>query len=170
MISAVIITCSSLPLWLCKNFMLLNAYKKHRIWNKIDHIWPCLYLFCFLQQTNGTVYWYNNFESAFQGSDTIWRASLSQIVTNLLDLLTWLGLWVGGGEQENIFPAIFKLSAKLDWKQCFCVFSIFKKVKAQIWYWEIAELCNFRGNFDVLCSPNPIYASTSTLITYLYSK
>ena len=28
------------------------------------------------------------------------------------------------------------------------------------------ELCNFGGKFDVLCSLNPIYASTSLLITH----
>ena len=102
------------------------------------------------------MYWYNNFESVFQASDTIWRASLSQIVTNLLDLLTSLGLWCGWRWTGKYISSNFQTLSQIGLKTVFlCVFP-FKRLKRKF---DIEKLqnCVISGEILTYCAPQIQY-------------
>ena len=85
-----------------------------------------------------STFWANNLESVFQASDTISRApSLSQIVTNLLDLLTWLELWQWTGKYiSGNFETLNKIELKLFYFYFLCCVFCCWKYKNLNWYIE----------------------------------
>ena len=105
------------------------------------------------------VYLRHNLESISEASDTISRAPS---LTNCNQFARFADLaWVVAVNRKIYFQQFW--NSQPNWT--FLGIFSFKKNRPKLILRNCRELCNFSGKFDVLCSLNPIYASTSSLIT-----